>query len=72
MKIEALVEDSFHLTLLDPVDFPAGRQITVDLNPSAVMDARRVYLESAAVSLERAYGEDEPDYSESGEPLDTE
>ncbi len=65
MIIEAEIQDSMHLKLLQPVDGERGERVVLEiLDPE-----REEFLETAAMDLERCYGEDEPDYSNSGVPL---
>jgi hypothetical protein len=48
---------------------PVGSKVVLELlTPEAAIE-RDDFLTASAALLERAYGEDEPDYSEAGESL---
>lgn len=50
---------------------PVGSKIVVEvLTPEAAAE-RDDFLAASSVLLERAYGDDEPDYSTAGEPLES-
>jgi hypothetical protein len=66
MAIEAEVEDPTHLRLKRPLDAQVGSIIVLKIVAPTEPD---VFSAGAAALLERAYGEDEPDYSQAGEPI---
>ena len=69
MRIEAEVEDSTHLILQTPLNLPVGSKVLLEvLSPEAAAE-RDDFLTASAALLERAYGENEPDYSDAGQPL---
>jgi hypothetical protein len=62
--LKAKVIDSTHLELLKPIAAGRGRTILVAVDESGDANAEHEgWLELSAASLERAYGEDEPDYT---------
>ena len=66
MQIKAEVEDSTHLKLTEPLEAEVGSVIMLEIvDPSE----REDFLSGSAALLDRAYGDDEPDYSEAGVPL---
>lgn len=65
MIIEAEITDSTHLRLLQPIEAKAGTRISLEI----VDSEREEFLAAASVELERAYSNDEPDYSEAGTPI---
>jgi hypothetical protein len=68
MRINARVTDALHLTLDRPLALAPGSRVTVEVMPP---DGEADALTWASASLlDRAYGPDEPDYSDAGEPLD--
>ena len=67
MPIEAEIEDSTHLKLKQPLDGEVGSVIVLEIVKPREQDD---FLTSSAALLERAYGEDEPDYSTAGEPIE--
>jgi len=69
MEIEAVIEDSTRLKLLEPLNLPAGSRVSIDVHLSKTAEHEDFTSESTAL-LERAYGIEEPDYSLSGEPLE--
>lgn len=69
MRIEAELEDPTHLLLQRPLDMPVGSKVVLELLTPAAAAERDQFLAASAALLERAYGDGEPDYSESGEPL---
>ena len=69
MRIEAEISDATHLVLREPLAIPAGRRVLVEIIEDERDGEREEFLVASAALLERAYGPDEPDYSEAGEPL---
>ena len=65
MTIEAEISDSTHLKLLQPIEGQTGDRLTLKI----IDLEREEFLEASAAELERAYGDDEPDYSEAGVPI---
>ncbi|MEM9480565.1 MAG: hypothetical protein AAGA58_13000 [Verrucomicrobiota bacterium] len=63
MTIQAQVEDSTHLNLQEPLDAEAGSMVTLEIIEAS---ERRTFTEGSSALLERAYGDDEPDYSKAG------
>ena len=71
MRIEAEIEDLMHLVLQKPLEMPVGSTIILEvLTPEAAVE-RDDFLAATSALLERAYGDDEPDYSSAGEPLNS-
>jgi hypothetical protein len=69
MQLKAEIEDSTHLKLKQPLNAKAGTKVLVEI----VEDSEREeFMYGAAALLERAYSDDEPDYSQSGTPIHTE
>ena len=66
MPIQAEIEDATHLKLKQPLDAAVGSVIVLEIVEPSEQDS---FGSGAAALLERAYGEDEPDYSQSGEPI---
>ncbi|GEM_PF-3268376 len=66
MTIEAEIEDPTHLRLKKAIDAKVGSVIVLEIVEPSEPD---VFSVGAAVLLERAYGDDEPDYSKAGEPI---
>lgn len=67
MRIVAELTDATHLRLELPLSLPPGTRFVVDLNP---LDAeRQEFMRASSALLERAYGDDEPDYSDAGVPV---
>jgi len=66
MPIEAEIEDPTHLRLKRPLDAKVGSVIILEIIEPSEPDT---FSAGAAALLERAYGEDEPDYSQTGEPI---
>ena len=61
--VEAQVIDSRHLKLKRPIGIAPGSTVMITIEPAeGVAENQEWYLLSAQ-SLEKAYGEDEPDYS---------
>ena len=59
--IEAQVMDDTHLRLLQPVQLPRlARVIIAVIQPGS--DEREAWLQASAGQLNRAYGDDEPEY----------
>ena len=65
MQIVAEIEDSTHLKLAQPLEMVAGTRIVIDI----VDTERDDFMAGASALLERAFGDDEPDYSEAGVAL---
>lgn len=66
MQIQAEIEDSTHLKLRQPLDAKVGSVIVLEIiDPSE----RDEFAAGSVALLERAYGEEEPDYSKSGKPI---
>ena len=56
--------DGKHIQLDEPYALPAEAQLLVTILPGAAIDQERAdWLVLSAEGLERAYGDDEPDYS---------
>ena len=69
MRIEAEIEDSRHLVLQEPLKLPVGSKVVLEVLSLEAAAERGDFLAASAALLERAYGKDEPDYSDAGEPL---
>ncbi len=69
MRVEAEIEDPTHLKLRLPLDVGVGSTIVFEIVATSGDSDRRGFLAGSSALLERAYGEDEPDYSESGTPI---
>ena len=69
MRIEAEIEDATHLVLRQPLALPVGRRVLVEVVEDEGDTERGGLLVASSALLERAYGPDEPDYSEVGEAL---
>jgi hypothetical protein len=69
MRIEAEISDATHLVLRRPLAMPAGSRVTLELIDAECVTEQEEMLVASAALLERAYGPEEPDYSEAGEPL---
>ncbi len=69
MRIEAEIKDPTHLVLRQPLALPVGHRVVVEIIDNEMDTERDEFLAASAALLERAYGSDEPDYSEAGEPL---
>lgn len=65
MILYAEVTDPTHLTLQSPIALPLGSRLIVEVREPSAEHAE--FVDASALLLERAYGEDEPDYSEAGE-----
>lgn len=66
MQVQATIEDPTHLKLKQPLDAEVGSVVILDI----VEDSdRNEFLTGSAALLERAYNDDEPDYSDSGAPI---
>lgn len=62
--MEARVVDSTHLELLEAIDAPSGHRLIISaVDPKEDTGERSDWLQLSAQGLERAYGEDEPEYS---------
>jgi hypothetical protein len=59
--IEAQVIDSTHLRLMQPIQLPKLTRVRIFVTQSED-DERAVWLLASAGELNRAYGEDEPEY----------
>lgn len=66
MPIQAEIEDATHLKLKEPLDAKVGSVIVLEIIEPPEPDN---FGSEATALLERAYGADEPDYSEAGEPI---
>ncbi len=69
MRVEAEIEDSTHLILQKPLNLPVGSKVVLEVLPPEAALERDGFLAASAALLERAYRENEPDYSDAGEPL---
>ena len=69
MRIEAEIKDATHLELRQPLALPAGSRVLVEVVDDELDTERGELLVASSSLLERAYGPDEPDYSEAGEAL---
>ena len=69
MRIEAEISDSTHLVLKRPLAIPAGSRVVLELIDSEGVTERTEMVAASMGLLERAYGPEEPDYSQAGEPL---
>ncbi len=67
MQLHATIEDSTHLRLIRPLDMAVGSLVVLEIVDTTEDE---IFLESSAVILDSAYGADEPDYSESGTPIE--
>ncbi|HIG29159.1 MAG TPA: hypothetical protein EYQ50_15775 [Verrucomicrobiales bacterium] len=63
MRIQAEIEDPTHLKLKQPLDAEVGSVIVLEILGTSDRDE---FLTGSSSLLERAYGDDEPDYSEAG------
>ena len=63
--LQARILDSTHLELLEPVDLPRGREITVTVSDrdETIDDERTQWHAASANGLADAYGPSEPEYS---------
>ncbi|MEX2577844.1 MAG: hypothetical protein WD342_02205 [Verrucomicrobiales bacterium] len=66
MQIQAEIEDPTHLKLRQPLDAEVGSVIVLEIVQASERDE---FLSGSAALLERAYGDDEPDYSNAGTPI---
>jgi hypothetical protein len=66
MQIQAEIEDSTHLKLRKPLNAEVGSIIFLEIVDEP---ERADFLAMSAASLERAYSDDEPDYSDAGTPI---
>lgn len=66
MQVQATIEDPTHLKLVQPLDAEVGSVVILEIVEDA---GRNEFLTGSAALLERAYGDDEPDYSDSGTPI---
>lgn len=66
MQVEAKIEDPTHLKLMQPLDAEVGSMIVLEI---AEASERVEFLSASAALLERAYGDEEPDYSNAGTQL---
>ena len=66
MQVQAKIEDATHLKLMQPLNAEVGSIIVLEI----AQTSERTELLSASVAfLERAYGDEEPDYSDAGTPI---
>ena len=63
MMIRAKIEDATHLKLMQPIDAEVGSFIMLEITD---VSERHDFLTASAALLERAYGDEEPDYSNAG------
>ena len=68
MQILAEIEDATHLKLKEPLDAEVGSVVVLEIVGTSERDE---FLACSAALLERAYGDDEPDYSDAGTPLNS-
>jgi len=62
--IESQVLDATHLELLQPIQIPPRSRIVVAVMASEdLLDEREAWFRFAAEHFQRAYGEDEPEYT---------
>lgn len=66
MQVQAKIEDPTHLTLKQPLDAEVGSVVILEIVEGPERDE---FLTGSAALLERAYCDDEPDYSNSGTPI---
>lgn len=59
--IEAQVIDDTHLRLLQPIQLPKLTRVRIVVSPSED-DEHAAWLLASAAGLNRAYGDDEPEY----------
>jgi hypothetical protein len=60
MTINATVTDATHLVLAEPLTIPSGANIQIIIEEDAERDD---FLKLSSANLERAYGDDEPEYT---------
>ena len=66
MQVEAEIEGPTHLRLKRPLQAKVGTVVTIEILDASENDD---FLSGASALLNRAYGDDEPDYSEEGTPI---
>ncbi|NOX99382.1 MAG: hypothetical protein GXP30_06590 [Verrucomicrobia bacterium] len=66
MQVQATIEDPTHLKLVQPLDAEVGSVVILEIIEDTERDE---FLTGSAALLERVYGDDEPDYSNSGTPI---
>ena len=66
MQIQAKIEDPTHLKLMQPLNAEVGSIIVLEITQAS---EREEFLSASAALLERAYGDEEPDYSDAGTPI---
>ena len=66
MEVQAKFEDPTHLKLMQPLNAEVGSIIVLEITQAS---EREEFLSASAAFLERAYGDEEPDYSDAGTPL---
>ena len=69
MRVEAEISDSTHLVLRRPLAMPVGSRVVLEIVDPQSYTEREEMLFASGSLLERAYGTDEPDYSDQGQPL---
>ncbi|HRQ87252.1 MAG TPA: hypothetical protein PLA50_00520 [Bacteroidia bacterium] len=69
MTVEAEVRDATHLVLTQPLSMAPGSRVVLHVFTTEEDEDRVGMLAASAALLDRAYGSDEPDYSDAGEPL---
>ena len=60
MTINATVTDATHLVLSEPLTVPSGSNIQITIEADAERDD---FLKLSSANLERAYGDNEPEYT---------
>jgi len=60
--LEAQVVDNTHLKLLQPIQLPKRTRVIITVMQPGD-DEREAWLQASAGQLNRAYGDDEPEYS---------
>jgi len=66
MQVQAKIKDPTHLELMHPLNAEVGSIIVLEIPQSS---EREEFLSTSAALLERAYGDEEPDYSDAGTPI---
>ena len=69
MRIDAEVRDATHLVLKKPLGTPAGSRVVLDIFEAGHGGESEEWAKLSLGMLERAYGLDEPDYSNAGQAL---
>jgi len=63
MQVQATIEDSTHLRLIQPLNVTVGSLVVLEI--VEILDQEN-FRDSSAALLDSAYSVDEPDYSGSG------